>query len=142
MELSKIEKLLEKYFEAETSLAEEALLKEYFSQEDIPPHLVPYRDLFVYFNQSSTEVAEKEIVLPQRNHLLQWLSVAAALILMVSVYSVYQKNQREKQEARLAYIETTRALNMISQNLNKGNRAIVKLETFDQTANKIFKNNK
>ncbi|RUA12092.1 MAG: hypothetical protein DSY82_02125, partial [Flavobacteriia bacterium] len=134
--------LLEKYFDAETSLAEEAILKEYFSQPNISSHLEPYRDMFVYFNQSSREVAEKEIVLSQRNPLLQWLSIAAALILMVSVYSVYQKNEREKQEARLAYIETTRALNMISHNLNKGNRAIVKLGTFDQTTNKIFKNNK
>lgn len=140
MESSKIENLLEKYFKAETSLAEEAVLKDFFSKPDVPSHLEQYRAMFVYFSQNGTEVAEKEIVLPQRNHLLQWLSIAAALILMVSMYSVYQKNEREKQEARLAYIETTRALNMISQNLNKGNKAIVKLETFEQTRNKIFKN--
>jgi ABC-type nitrate/sulfonate/bicarbonate transport system ATPase subunit len=142
MELSKIENLLEKYFDGETSLAEEAVLKEYFSRPDVPSHLEPYRGMFGYFNQSGTEVAEKEIVLPQRNHLIQWLSIAAALILMISMFTVYEKNEREKQEARLAYIETTKALNMISQNLNKGNKAIVKLETFNQTRNKIFKNNK
>ncbi len=140
MELFKIEKLIEKYFEAETSLQEEALLKDYFSRSDVPPHLMPYKAMFGYYNQNSTETAQKDIRLPENKRFLQWISVAAAVILMISLYAAYQKNEKEKAEARLAYIETTRALNLISQNLNKGNKAIIKLETFDQTRNKIFKN--
>ena len=49
MELAKIEILLEKYLEAKTTLAEENVLKKYFSQEDVPVHLLEYKELFNYF---------------------------------------------------------------------------------------------
>ena len=48
MELAKIEKLISKYLEAETTLEEENILKNYFSKDDIPIHLVEYKKLFNY----------------------------------------------------------------------------------------------
>ena len=39
MELDKIEKLLEKYFEATATVAEEETLRTYFSQESVATHL-------------------------------------------------------------------------------------------------------
>ena len=41
-----IEQLLEKYFECETSLGEEQILRIFFTEEDVPAHLLPYRDMF------------------------------------------------------------------------------------------------
>ena len=46
MELSRIETLLVKYFEADTSTAEEQELQHYFSQENVAPHLEEYRSMF------------------------------------------------------------------------------------------------
>ena len=46
MELAKIENLLEKYLAAETTLKEENVLKNYFSQENVPEHLEEYKSMF------------------------------------------------------------------------------------------------
>ncbi len=139
MELDKIERLIEKYLEAETTLEEERILKNYFSQDDVPVHLTEYKSLFNYFIDSSLETSTKSITLSRRSIDLKWLSIAAMLIFFVGVFSIYQNNISEKEEARLAYIETQKALNLISQSLNKGNSAIAQLQTFENTQNKIFK---
>lgn len=43
-----IEQLLERYFQCETSLEEERILRTFFSQSDVPVALLPYRELFAY----------------------------------------------------------------------------------------------
>jgi hypothetical protein len=49
MELANIEKLVEKYLNAETSLKEEQTLKHYFTNGNVAPHLQEYSYLFNYF---------------------------------------------------------------------------------------------
>lgn len=142
MELFKIEKLIEKYLNAETTLQEEDILKKYFSQDEIPSHLISYKYLFNYYSNSKLEEVNKTITLPNKRINLRRLSIAAAFVLMVSIYSIHQNNIREKEEARLAFMETQKALNLISYNLNKGNKAVAQLKTFENTQNKIFINNK
>ena len=39
---------MERYFQCETTLEEERILRTFFSQENVPAGLLPYRDLFVY----------------------------------------------------------------------------------------------
>ena len=144
MELVKIEKLIEKYIEAETTLEEEKFLKEYFLNNNIPAHLEPYKNMFIYFKNSSLEHFDKSITLPNEKSsrsYLKWLSVAAMLIFFIGIFSVYQKDLKEKEEARMAYAETQKALNMIAQTLNKGNNAIAQLQVFENTQNRIFKTN-
>jgi hypothetical protein len=48
MDYKYIKQLLERYWECQTTLEEEAILRAFFSQEDIPASLLPYRDLFIY----------------------------------------------------------------------------------------------
>ena len=47
MELANIESLLDSYFEGETSLDQENILRDYFSSANVAPHLMAYQDLFV-----------------------------------------------------------------------------------------------
>lgn len=50
MDYKYIEQLLDKYFEAQTSLGEEQILRAFFAQEDVPAHLLSYREFFTYQN--------------------------------------------------------------------------------------------
>jgi len=140
MEFAKIEKLIKKYLDAETTLEEEGFLKDFFAKNDVPDHLIEYKGLFNYFSSSSNEKSDRKLNLPKKTTNLKWLSVAAIVIFFIGVYSINQNNISEKEEAMLAYLETQKALNIISQNLNKGNHAIAQLQTFEETQNKIFNN--
>jgi len=146
MELVNIEKLIEKYENAETSLQEEQLLKEYFQQESVPAHLLEYKAMFNYFDESSEEHYTKSIQLKPRRSNWKWLSIAATVALLVSIYTINSPgtiSESERQEAQLAFQETQKAFQLISQNLNKGNTvAMAGLQEFGKAQNKVFKTNK
>ncbi|MCU0447183.1 MAG: HEAT repeat domain-containing protein [Microscillaceae bacterium] len=55
MELEKIEALLEKYWEGETTLAEERQLKAFFNQAEVPAHLHIFQSQFRFFGEASQE---------------------------------------------------------------------------------------
>jgi hypothetical protein len=140
MELSKIEKLIEKYLEAETTLEEEMFLKKYFSENEVPSHLEEYKKLFSYFTNNSLDRSSRTISLPRNRSIISWLAVAAIAVLFVSIFSINQNNLNERKQAELAYMETQKALELISHSLNKGTNAIAQLQTFENSQNKIFKN--
>lgn len=144
MELSNIEKLIEKYENAETSLQEEQVLKAFFQKDAIPAHLLEYKTMFNYFDQSSTERYTKSIQLKPIRSNWKWLSIAATVALLVSIYTINSPgtlNESERQEAQLAFQETQKAFQLISQNLNKGNTvALAGLQEFGKAQNKVFKN--
>lgn len=48
MDYKYIEQLLESYWQCETSLEEEQILRTFFSQKEVPVSLLHYRDLFAY----------------------------------------------------------------------------------------------
>jgi hypothetical protein len=52
MNNSQIAKLLDKYFEGETTLSEEKQLKDYFSYSEVHPDFEEYVSLFRFFNES------------------------------------------------------------------------------------------
>lgn len=56
MKTEKIERLIEKYFEGETSLEEEEILRNYFQSGHVADRLQSYRDQFAY----SSELGKKE----------------------------------------------------------------------------------
>ena len=46
MDYKYIEQLLERYWQGETTLQEEAILRAFFSQDDVPASLMKYKSLF------------------------------------------------------------------------------------------------
>lgn len=48
MNAQQIEQLLQRYWDAETTVDEERQLRQFFNANDVPQHLMHYKDLFVY----------------------------------------------------------------------------------------------
>ncbi|MCP4975883.1 MAG: hypothetical protein GY931_06945 [Maribacter sp.] len=139
MELDRIEKLLEKYLEASTSVAEEKELRTYFSQESVPTHLEQYAPMFKYFSLAKEERFTKQVPLKTRRDYFKWASIAAVAVLM---FGIYFGNEYQKQkEAEFAYNETKKALNLLADNFSRGTEKVAYLNEFENTKQKIYNNN-
>lgn len=150
MELDRIEKLVKKYFEAETSIAEEKELKDYFASSNVAQHLEQYTPIFGYFVQAKKEQFKATISLTaaargRKRKNLVWLSVAASIAVLISV-SLYTFNQPSKSndfgttdDPVIAFRETQKALAMISEHVNKGIGSMKYINEYEQSKNKIFK---
>lgn len=130
MVLTNIEKLIEKYNNAETTLEEEAQLKAYFAGDDVAPHLEQYKPLFQYFSQAKQEYFTKEVPLQSdglwtKKRLFQWVSVAAIAVIMLGfLFPIVNNEPRTLADYTLEeqqmYMEAKHALAMLSHNFNDG----------------------
>ncbi|WP_411767007.1 hypothetical protein [Winogradskyella sp. A3E31] len=164
MVLNNVEKLLEKYNNAETSLQEEAQLKAYFNSDDVAPHLEHYKPLFQYFSKTQKEEFTKDVPLKtKKTSMYQWISVAAVTILMlgIAIPKLSGPSEQELKDRELAmatYNQTMEALSLVSLGINEGKEqlnplALVsegfedgregasKLTAFNIATNKILKTN-
>lgn len=140
MELDNIEKLLEKYFEATTTAAEEKTLRTYFSQESVATHLEQYAPMFQYFSNAKEERFTKQVPLKPRRNYFKWASVAAVAVLTFGIY-FGNEYRVEQQQAEYAYTETKRALSLLAENFSKGTEKVAYLNEFEETKQKIYNNN-
>tara|TARA_B110000971_G_scaffold96498_1_gene99265 strand:+ start:208 stop:642 length:435 start_codon:yes stop_codon:yes gene_type:complete len=144
MELANIEKLVDKYLDATTTLQEEAILKNYFTGGSVAKHLQEYAYLFNYFATAREETFTKTIILEpkkSKKRNLTWFSVAASVALLVSLFFGKQQYDINKQrkEAQKIYAQVSKGLGLLSKNLKKGEQALAVLYTYENTINKILK---
>lgn len=142
MALNNIDSLVQKYLEAETSIAEEQELQHYFSSANVAPHLEEYKALFNYFSVAKNETTHVTVTLKPRTNYLKWGSVAASIIFALGFFT-YQniQTQKEHEEALMAYYQTKEALNLVSNQFNVGTAKINYLNTFETSKQQIFKSN-
>jgi CO/xanthine dehydrogenase FAD-binding subunit len=135
--VKKIDSLLNKYFEGETDLREEAQLKKYFSSDLVDSKHKQYTPLFSYFSNNEKEQLSNAIKLPKAKYQrFKWMSIAASFALMASVYVGYSIKQEN--EIKDAFSQTQMALDFLSGNMNKGNQAFAQLDKFKQTTEIIY----
>ncbi|MBT8284100.1 MAG: hypothetical protein HKO75_01860 [Flavobacteriaceae bacterium] len=139
MELVRIEKLIEKYFEARTTEAEEQELREYFTGEGVEPHLEQYRPMFAYFSHAKQERYTQQVPLKPRRNVYKWISVAAVVVLVAGIF--FGRQYQEQKEAEYAYLQTKKALGLLAANLDRGTQKVAYLHEFEETKEKIYKNN-
>ena len=142
MVLNNIDKLIEKYNNAETSLKEEAQLRAYFNSDNVAPHLEHYRPLFQYFSKAQEEQYTKDVPLKPKNRIVlyQWISVAAVAILMLGIFipnwfggpKTLADYSQEEQEM---YLEAKEALAMLKDNFNQGTTSINALNLASENFN-------
>ena len=148
MALDRIENLLEKYFEAETSIAEEKELKDYFASSNVAQHLEHYKPMFGYFSQAKQEQYKALIPLQTtKRKIASWISIAAAVIVLLGVgtFTFMNYNTTKSQDLgtyddpEVAFRETQKALALISKHVNTGIESVGYINEYEQSKNKIFK---
>ncbi|WP_306354217.1 hypothetical protein [Flavobacterium sp. '19STA2R22 D10 B1'] len=145
MESNKIEELLEKYFQGMTSIAEEKELKNYFSGLDVAPHLEEYKAMFGYFNVAKEQKFEQEVPLQTRKRKVAWLSIAATIVVMLGVFTVYNNYNKPSQDLGTfndpeeAFQETQKALSLLSENVNIGIESVKYVNEYEKSKKIIFK---
>ncbi|MBV1922667.1 MAG: hypothetical protein KUG68_01420 [Flavobacteriaceae bacterium] len=158
MELANIESLLEDYFEGNTTLEQEAILRTYFANEEVADHLAPYKNLFAGLSMAKQEVSQRELVLPEtaKSSRGMWYSIAASLAIVLTVAGFMFSNSgmsQDEQDALMALNKTKETMLMFSDNLNKGTEpmfllsenftkgtdALVAINEITLTTNKVLK---
>ncbi len=146
---SHIEALLERYYDAQTSEAEEQRLKDFFLHEEVPAHLQAEKEMFLQLQVSAVPEGIEERLSQsidrwgkkQRTLRLQWIgSIAASLLLLFGAGWYLQDTPRKDTCAtpEEAYIEAQRALVMFSTALNKGMKQMDALHETTERMEKIF----
>lgn len=143
MESSKIEILLEKYFEGRTSIADENNLKNYFSSSDVAPHLEKYKEVFSCFVSAKKQSYEHDIPLKTKKRRVAWLSIAATIVFLFGVY-IFNVNNKQQEldtfdDPKVAFRETQKALFMLSENVNIGIKSVKHIEEYQKSKELIFK---
>lgn len=135
----RIETLIEKYWEAETSLEEERELKALlrttagFEEE---------KALFGIVDDFKTEMPQR-LQFPTektaRTIRMQWLGWAASVALLAGSIWIWQDYEQKKQE-ELAYQQVMEALALIQNNLSKGQEQMQPLNDLKylNTTNQLF----
>ena len=158
MELQPIEELLKKYDQGETSIAEEAKIAAFFAQNDVSEHLLHYKMLFSYFSNEKHHDFIPDLKLNKRKYYFRNLSIAASIVILLSLALNYNSTStvQYSDDEIFVYHQTKKALELLSNNFNKGTTQLKNLEvfsnaiqkgeqnmtylnTFNTTTNKIFK---
>lgn len=155
-EYRNIEELLERYYNAQTSEAEEQRLREYFIHEETPPHLQKEKEMFLQLQAAKVPEGLEERLSKQidqwatqerfvqknpRRRTLQWIgSIAASLLIFFSIGWYFHAPQPRKDTCATpeeAYIHTEKALMMFAQALNKG---VKQMEVIQENTEKVERN--
>ena len=118
MDYKYIEQLLDRYWNCDTSMEEEEILKSFFHQKDIPANMIQYKPLFVYqeaekkvelgddFDKKMLGMIEKPVVKARKLTIYRRLSplfkAAAMIVVLFSFVFVTQKSM--DRENSLIYV--------------------------------------
>lgn len=147
MELSKIEKLLDSYFEGQTNLEEEGVLMDYFCNRQVANHLLPYKPIFIGLAAARQEQSNRSFEIPEsgtKKSTFWRYAVAGAFVVTVGIGSFFLSNpgmSAEEQEALTAFENSKEALQFLSEKLNKGAHKMSYVEVFETSKSKVFKTN-
>jgi hypothetical protein len=144
----KIDEILTRYWQCETSVEEERILQDFFLQmQEIPEHLRQYKSLFEYREMQQAEKLSADFdekilrrLKPQKAkriklHFPQAFKIAASIALLIG-FGLSAHLYQVRVEQMQARDTVLTALFMISDNLQKGEEMILKgLEEFEIVIN-------
>jgi hypothetical protein len=160
MDLHEVEHLLEKYWQAETTLEEEQKLHEFFAAEQVPPSLKGAADLFAFFRkekgnalgQNFEAAVTKQLKLRQGGKQVSMIGlrnvarIAAGIVVVVAATFLIRQEIRKNYpqemqdtftDPQLAFEETKRALQLISNSFGKAKKEASKMQMLNEAEKKI-----
>ena len=169
MNTSGIEALLDKYYEGNTTLQEEKILRDFFQSESVPDQLKSHQLLFRFFTEERIQEVfdpdfEKQLtdhfnddyaetykinVNSKRNRFIFLTGIAAGILLLIGIYFTIQhesfrKSILEKGNTNpgLAYNEASEALMILSSSMNSGLKEVTHLQMIDNAITSLQSFNK
>ncbi|NJN42337.1 MAG: hypothetical protein HC811_09070 [Flammeovirgaceae bacterium] len=159
MESDKLKALVEKYWNADTSLEEEAQLRKYFAEESVVEEWKETATLFRYYDAKRQEgvadptfdqqVLKKIKTKPAGNmrSLVYNMSRIAAGILVVVAIGYFVRQEAKKSspaevvdtysDPQLAFEETKKALMILSKGFGKAQHEVGKMRVFNEAEQKV-----
>lgn len=145
MESNKIERLLERYFEGETTLAEEKLLRSYFTSDEVAPHLEAYIGLFSAFAKAQEDTFEQPVVIPGQGKNTRWLVSAVAIVLIAIGFFIQQQTTKPavtgefQDNPEMAVLKAKQSLLLVSRMINQSTSQLGAVKAFDNAPSPFFK---
>ncbi|MBS1542839.1 MAG: hypothetical protein JST14_04355 [Bacteroidetes bacterium] len=159
MDSERINQLLEKYWNCETSLEEEKELKEFFQQPDVPANMLETAALFRFFEKERSRTVQEnfERDVTKRLHKrpagrmismnFQGIARIAAGIAVVVVATYFIRQEIRKQypkemqdtytDPQMAFEETKKALMLISNSFGKAKKEAEKVNLLNEAEKKV-----
>lgn len=119
-ELNSITRLIDRFFDGETSRQEEQTLYSFFRRKDLPENLMKYRDMFAWYEDIEASVPaatdagsgsgsaaslrqeENPVRLPHMRP-AAWIGIAASLLLLLTLGVVYRNTLSPMPKEYMAY---------------------------------------
>ena len=164
--IGKIRKLLDRFYQGETTLEEEKILQDYFSSASVPEELMPDRDLFRTIEPASQNISvpdglnqkilnvidqqARKVVKTRRISMFTLSGLAAGLLVVIALYTgFFSKGQPARlashqmsdtyDDPQDAYEEARRTLAFVSAKLNTGTSELVHVKKISKTASDPLK---
>ena len=87
-----IDDLLNRYFEGETTVAEENALRNFFRSEEVPERLAGYKPFFAYFDEEIRKAQNTGKVQSggRSRQLFYWAAAAASVLIMLGIWQAHE----------------------------------------------------
>ncbi len=152
MKSEEIKRLLEKYYEGESTVEEEVFLKNFFSLGDIPEDLINEKEIFSYYLKSAIvpepslafekniiaaldSIGEASLNQKRRRAFGIFTSIAAVILILTGSYFffIHKSEPRDTfSDPEIAYAETMKILYGVSIRLNKGTQALDRMSSMQE----------
>jgi len=158
MKEEELKRLIEKYYNGESTEEEESSLRDYFRKNNIPEGYEAEKVIFGYFDES-TEVPEPSIDFEARilagidaseskrrsrtmkKYLLPILSAAAGLLILGGSYFYFIVRAEPRDtftDPEIAYAETIKILRDVSSQMNRGTQVLEPVGKINKVTKKSF----
>ena len=154
MKLQEIERLLEKYYNGETSLEEERRLKDFFTGGEVPARFLAEKAQFAWLMEAgATGLDDQKFegrvlsrvgagdgllgrIMERKSWFYTTVGMAATILILLAIFIRFEpfpkKIQDTYSDPQVAYQEAKKVLFFVSRHLNRGTEKLQPIKTYDE----------